>query len=111
MGKDQPLRCGIEGDELVIRIGIDTLAFGCSHSPKFYEYEKHRDKPIGDPFLKITDNRLFATDVVRALQHEEEDGSGPLSDLLDEAAQRAIDDGAEGVDYEDGEQDTDGGAS
>ena len=25
--KDQPLSCKLEGDELVIRIGIDTLAF------------------------------------------------------------------------------------
>lgn len=95
-GKDQPLTASIEGDELVIRVGIDTLAYAISHSPRFYDHEKHGANC--GPFFKIDDSRLFAREIVRALKYEEEDGSGPLSDLLDEAGERAIEDGAEGVD-------------
>ena len=92
------MKASIEGDEVVIRIGIDTLAFAIARSPSFYDYDKHG--ACEGPYIKIDDSRLFAREVVRALLHEEEDGSGPLSNLLDEAGQRALDDGAEGVDYE-----------
>lgn len=94
--KDQPLSASIEGDELVVRIGIETLAFAIAHSPHFYDYEKHGTNC--GPFFKIDDSRLFACEIVRAMLHEDEDGSTPLSDLLDMAAERAIEDGAEGVD-------------
>lgn len=95
---DAPLRAALEGDQIVIRLGIDTNAFATAHSPHFYDYEQHGANE--GPYLKIDDKRAFANEVVRALRHEEEDGSGPLTKLFDEAAERALDDGAEGVDFE-----------
>ncbi len=63
-GKDQPLVCRVEGDELVIRIGIDTLAclanainsLGCYKNPE------------------IIDSVELARDVVSELDREHDDG-------------------------------------
>lgn len=52
--KNRPLKCSIEQDELVIRIGIDTLAFGVAHSPEFYEYDTHKSSE--GPYINITNN-------------------------------------------------------
>lgn len=38
--KDWPLRLKIENSQLVIRIGIDTLAHSAEHCPLFYDDEQ-----------------------------------------------------------------------
>lgn len=59
-GKDQILKCGVEGDELVIRIGIDTLVFAAGLMP-------------GDePLPTVVNHEQFAHDVVAELNSEEE---------------------------------------
>lgn len=93
---DRPLRVSIERDQLVIRLGVNTLAHAAEYCPVFYDDEHNADPP----FIKVTDRAAFAVDVLRALQHEEEDGSGPLSKLLDDAIELAYDDGSEAVEYE-----------
>ena len=95
--RDQPLRAAVEGEQVVIRIGIDTLAHAAKHCERFYDHEKHG----GPPYLIVGSTRTLAKDVVRALQSEEEDGSGPLTNLFDDAIRAAYDDGSDAFeDYE-----------
>ena len=89
---DTPLTAKIEGDELVIRIGLSTLAHAAEHCPRFYHEEKHMGA-MG-PYCKVTDKAELAADVIRAMFREEEDGSSQISDLLDESFEWAVDDGS-----------------
>jgi hypothetical protein len=93
---DAPLDAKIEGSQLVIRIGINTLAFAAEHCPRFYDNEKGADPP----YVKVTDKRELARDVVRALLHEQEDGTTPLCILLDDAFEFAYGDGSLGFYYD-----------
>lgn len=95
MNKNRPLEVVIKEGELRIRIGIDTLAFSAAHCPLLTDSPGERV----DPFAKITDNFQLARDVKAALMSEREDGSGPLSDLFDEAILKAFEDGSEAFDY------------
>lgn len=93
-----PLRASVVGDELVIRIGIDTLVFAFETG--------NENNPFDDAAndfrrsWKVTNKHEFAKGVAHALHQEEEDGSTPLTELLDAAYIYAIE-GAYGVD-EDG---------
>lgn len=90
MSKDTPLSAKVEGDELVIRIGLHTLAFAAEHCPLFYDYEKNRHPP----FVDVADAGQLAHDTIRALFHEREDGSTPLGDTFDQATLHAFEDGS-----------------
>lgn len=87
---DLPLVCRIEREQLVIRIGIDTLAFATEHCERFYDHEQHD----GPPYCSVIDNAELAHDVQRALLDEREDGATPLSLLIDECTEAARDDGS-----------------
>ncbi|MBE3065158.1 MAG: hypothetical protein IMZ69_09100 [Spirochaetes bacterium] len=82
---------GIARGELVIRIGIETLAFCTDECSEFYNSEKDRSD------VKVTDPDEWAKDVVRELEREEEDGSSPLTDLLERAMSDAVDQGSTAV--------------
>lgn len=99
---NQPLKCGIEGDELVIRIGIDTLKHATEYCPKFYDYEKEiKHKKYQEvPYQIVEDAMELAKDVSLAMQREEEDGSCPLSDFLDNMILDAYEDGSIGFKYD-----------
>ena len=88
---EQPMEVKVVGGMLVISIGINCLARALEASPRFYNGES------GEQDLKVTDPEVFAREVARALQREEEDGSTPLHVLFDNAAESAIEDGCEGV--------------
>jgi hypothetical protein len=93
--KDAPLSCEIENGELVIRIGIDVLSLATEDREPFTIY----DEKIGG-FRKawiVTDPLEFARDVRIAITDEEEDGSSPLTNLLDLACANALDQGSLGV--------------
>lgn len=81
-----PLTIKIEGNELVVRIGVDTLAFAVAAGDYFQ-----------DGNLKVTDAARFANDVVYELVREEEDGSNMLHALFDKAAEMACENGSEFV--------------
>ncbi len=85
--KDQPLVCEVTGDELVIRIGIDTLAFADKERREYTARERYT----------ILNTLGFAEDVVRELEHEDELGATLLTDLLDKAMDEAIDSGSQFV--------------
>ena len=85
-----PLTIGVEGDQLVIRIGVDTLAWCFEISNDNQPY----DEKVGDfrRKFKVLDAHKFAKGVGIGLQDEEEDGSTPLTKILDEAYIRAVED-------------------
>lgn len=81
-GADHHLHAEVVGDELVIRIGVATLAHACVEGC------------TGEVAGQVTDARGFAEDVVGALLDEAEDGSSRLTKLLDDAMEAAINDGS-----------------
>lgn len=80
----------IEG-HLVISLRIETLAHAARHSDYFFRCEED-----GVP-LKITDEALFARSVTHALNREEEDGSTPITRMLDDAFEWASEQGEDGI--------------
>lgn len=96
--RERPLEVNVEGDELVIRIGLGTLAWCAEHNPLFYQYDRHDESPEhghGEgPYCKVEDQEQLGHDVVRQLLHEQEDGTTPLHLLFDHAIQDAVDDGS-----------------
>lgn len=78
---DQPLKCSVENDELVIRIGLNTLKCASENCPGFFDYHSHKNPP----YIQVVDIKELALGVCEALNHEEEDGTTPIHILLDEA--------------------------
>lgn len=77
--------------KLVIALRISTLAHAARHSDYF-----DRCAEQGMP-LKITDEALFAKSVTYVLNAEEEDGSTPITRMLDKAFEYVSEQGEEGV--------------
>jgi hypothetical protein len=86
----RPLTIGVEGDELVIRIGVDTLAYAFETSEENQPFDEKEDDFRRS--WKVVDKHKFAKGVAVGLTDEEEDGSTPLTKILDEAYIRAIED-------------------
>lgn len=98
MNGNQSLNIAVEGEELVIRIGVKTLAFAferCEANQPFDEKANDFRRS-----WKVTNPHDFAKAVAVHLKDEEEDGSTKLTDLLDECGMTAVEDAA-GID-EDG---------
>lgn len=78
----------IEGDEIVIRLDIKALqiiasgGWACNALPP----------------LEITDGALFADDLCRALNYEDEQGTTPIHRLFDKGINQAVENGALGCD-------------
>lgn len=87
---DTPLKCEVEGDELVIRIGLNTLVHAAENCPLFY----NGTPGTFPPYEKVIDAGELADDVRRELLREEEDGTTPLHILFDNAIEKARDDGS-----------------
>lgn len=95
---DRPLTVKIEDNQLVIRVGINTLVYCTEHCPIFYDYEKDAKTPgygLG-PYVKVKNKKELVKDVIGEILHEKEDGSTPLSDMLDNAILAAYEDGSLG---------------
>jgi hypothetical protein len=78
----------IVGDEILIRIPIDTLPLAM---------EGACDMQAVEPRYRVTDPAAFAEGFVWALNQEEEDGTTRIHKLFDEAMNAALDMGTEGV--------------
>lgn len=91
--REQPLHGNVEGEQLVLRIGIETLAFCAEHCDEFYD-DVHAPYP---PYLKVLSREQWSQDVLRAMFAEREDGSSLATDFFDAAFSRAYDDGSEAV--------------
>ena len=95
-GANARLTVDIIEDEIIIRIGIGTLAWAFEHMEENNPYDDAARDFVQK--WKVTDPMEFATDVVRELTNEEEDGSHPLNRLLDQVSNAAVDQGSLGID-------------
>lgn len=84
MLKNTPLNVEIKNDQLIISIGIDTLAFAIENADKCDLYN-----------IKIENSEGFAKDLLNELLQENEVGETLMSDMLDSAAVQAIEQGSE----------------
>jgi len=92
--KDRLLSVKLDGDELVIRIGISALAFAAIHTPQLEHFD---DEANEFRLPKITDERKFAEEVAIVLGQEEEDGTTLVHRMLDGAFVEAVEQGREGI--------------
>lgn len=92
---DTPLSCKLVGDEVVIKIGIGTLAFAYEIS----EYNNPWSDDTNDTVQQcmVVNKKEFAKDVIAELISEREDGSTLITDMFDKAEQNAMENGSEGI--------------
>ena len=83
---EAPLTVNLVNGAVALKIGTNTLAQACSHLYLTQETP-----------ATILDANGFAQDVIAALLHEEEDGSSPLTNLLDAAFESAVGEGSEHI--------------
>ena len=77
----RPMTVGVEqGDEIVIRIPVRALS-------SVLDLVNYR----------VTDEKAFAGAIVKALAHEQEDGTTPVHELLDRCCADAIERGSDVV--------------
>lgn len=81
---DRPLTIKVVDDQLVISIGVSTLAYALQNGPEEFG-------------AKITNDVGFARDVARELEDDGSEGDTAFQRLLDEAANRAIEGGSQHV--------------
>ena len=87
----------VEGDELVIRITLDTLCHAVTMADNWpTDYE-------GKSMATITDRPLFVKELIGQLQNENEQGATPLHFLFDEAALAVLNAGTEAVEFHEDE--------
>lgn len=96
--RNRPLVVHVENGEIVIRIGIDTLAFAVENSEKSHHFDESLDEYFRH--FSIDDNAVFADDVIAAMLREEENGATKLSDFFDRMADDAMDDGSTACNYD-----------
>lgn len=97
MPADQPFSCKVESDELVIRIGINVLSYAANS--EYNEVFWPNDEVTGFPVQRwvVIDPLEWAKDIKCELTREEEDGSSPLTNLLDKMFEKALDQGSLGA--------------
>lgn len=88
--RNQPLKVLIEREQLVIRIGVNTLKVAAENCPEFFR----ADHPQDPPFVKVLDELELAEDVLAQITGEEEDGATPLSTMFDKAIFEAFEQGS-----------------
>lgn len=89
-----PLTCTItKTGVLLIRVGIGTIKFATETNPQMTAEDGET------PVVTVSDAKVFAHEVCRAMNEESEDGSTLLSRMLDAAVMDAVDNGAQGITY------------
>lgn len=92
-------RVTVEGDELVIRITLDTLCHAVTMADNW------PTDCEGKSMATITDRPLFVKELIGELMNENEQGATPLHFLFDEAALALIEAGSEAVELREDEDD------
>lgn len=87
--RDAPLKTEIKDGQLVISIGVNTLCYAVSVG---------RSYGMGE--ISIIDSDVFAGELLQELNDESEDGSTAVHRMLDDVASQAIENGAEGAEYD-----------
>lgn len=88
------LNCKLAKGVLTIEIDVDTLKVAAERHEQFWQ-------PITDKVaLVVKDATLFARDVKSALLVEEEDGSTPITRMIDDAITYAVEQGSDALCYD-----------
>jgi hypothetical protein len=82
----------IKGGDIVIRVPIEALPDA---------YRAAVDLNYIKSGFKVVDAKVFAKDVVSALNDEDEQGATPIHRMFDKAMEEAVEQGAEGVEESD----------
>lgn len=91
-----PLQCKVSSDRIKIEIPERILKFATENHPDFWDGKSGIDIPN----IKITDIKVFMKEVVDEINNEiSEDGSTLLTNMLDKAITKAIENGCGGIDY------------
>lgn len=85
--ESMPLQVNVENEQLVIRIGIETLAWAASQ------------KNGGPLKAKIINKHKWALDVAKEIEHEDEIGDTMLCHMIDEAMKNAMEKGSVSIKY------------
>jgi hypothetical protein len=88
--RKQGLEISLRDGRLSMSIGVETLAFCGVYASAEQSDEMH-------PTFLVTNPDVFAADVKHVLLSEKENGDNPVSELLDEAMEKAVNDGCAGV--------------
>ncbi len=91
VGIHSRLRCEVTRSELVIRIGIGTLAFCVREDPAQVLPGK----------VRVRSRAQLARDIRSELLNEEENGETPVTRMLDAAILSAFENGSQGMHYPD----------
>jgi hypothetical protein len=78
-----PLEVEIKNYELVIHIGLESLAYAADQSDLFNPYDPEKNNFVRQ--FQVSDAEEWAKDINRELTREEEDGSSMLTNLFDKA--------------------------
>lgn len=98
----QQLNVKVHDGVLSITIGIDTLAFvSAFDNEEAYTWDEKKADYCRS--FAIADPEVFAEEVCRALRNEDECGNSLLTRLFDQATQEAMEQGADGVWYDEDE--------
>lgn len=89
---NRPLQCKIEGQHLVIRIGISTLAWAFDHNLDNNPFDDKRQEFVQKQ--EVMDEAGFAKDVLIEITREEEDGSSPLIEFIDKMMANEVEQGS-----------------
>jgi hypothetical protein len=95
LAKDASRSVKIVDDELVIRVGINTLAWAFDHMLENNPYSD-KDHDFVQKW-RVSDPLEFTKDTVSELLREEEDGTTPLDLLFDKVMNNAVDQGSLGI--------------
>jgi len=94
--RNQPLKAEVKDGRIVFSVGLDTLVCAAANCEDFITRDPNTGAVTNR--LKVNDVEEFARDAVRAAQDETEDGASLLTDFIDAAMYKAIEDGATSVD-------------
>lgn len=86
--RNQQLEVKNEDGVLNISIGVDLLVHAITQGSDFWPEDE----------LTVTDADVFASEIARELESEQEDGTTIVHLMLDKAAENALNNGCEGVD-------------
>ncbi len=86
--RNEGLKVAVVDGRLIISVGVDTLCHAVTVGRRY-----------GTGNIDVTNVDAFAGEILRELEREEEDGTTPITSLLDGAAEKAIENGAEGADF------------
>ena len=90
--RNAELNAVIKNDALIIMIGLKPLKEALLGSDYFQELAEESGKPV-----KFSDFPVFVEAMAHHMMDEDDGGSTVVHHMLDEAAQAAVEDGAEGI--------------